>query len=60
MKTTSEIMPRGSRSFREISRDFIQSEAPWHHFVELLCFGTIFAVSAWPLLSLAGAVASIK
>jgi hypothetical protein len=26
--------------------------------MELLCFGTIFAVSSWPLLSLAGAVAS--
>ena len=60
MKPTSKIMPRGSRSFREISGDFLQSEAPWHHFVELLCFGAIFAASSWPLLSLAGAVASIK
>jgi hypothetical protein len=58
MKPTSKIIPHGSRSFREISRDFLQSEAPWHHFVELLCFGAIAAVSAWPLLSLAGAVAS--
>jgi hypothetical protein len=60
MKPISRFVSRGSRSFRDISRDFLESEAPWHHFVELLCFGAIFAVSSWPLLSLAGAVASIK
>jgi len=58
MKPISKIVPRGSRSFCEISRDFLESEAPRHRFVELLCFGVIAAVSTWPLLSLAGAVAS--
>jgi hypothetical protein len=58
MKLTSKTIPQRSRSFREISRDFLQSEAPRYRFVELICFGVIAAVSAWPLLALAGAVAS--
>jgi hypothetical protein len=40
-------------SFREISREFLRSEIHQHFFTELLLFGAIVAVSAWPLISLA-------
>ena len=49
-------------SFREISREFLRSEIHQHFFEELLFFGVIVAVSAWPLISLAEVLsaASIK
>jgi hypothetical protein len=49
-------------SFREISREFLRSEIHQHFFAELILFGAIAAVSAWPLISLAEAlsVTSIK
>jgi hypothetical protein len=57
MKKTS----RRTHSFLELSRKFLHSESHWHFVTELLLFGVLIAVSAWPLLSLANAVAtSIK
>jgi len=49
-------------SFREISREFLRSEIHQLFFTELLLFGAIVFVSAWPLISLAEALsaASIK
>jgi hypothetical protein len=49
-------------SFREISQEFLRSEIHQHFFAELLLFGAIVFVSAWPLISLAEALsaASIK
>jgi hypothetical protein len=49
-------------SFREISREFLRSEIHQHFLAELLLFGVLVAISAWPLLSLAEILtaASIK
>ena len=47
-------------SFREISREFLRSEIHQHFFGELLLFGVIVAVSAWPFLSLAEAMANLS
>ena len=49
-------------SFREISREFLRSEIHQHFFAELILFGAMALVSAWPLISLAEVLsaASIK
>lgn len=52
----SESAGKRGASFREISREFLRSETPRHFVVELLLFGAIVAVSAWPLLALAEAL----
>jgi hypothetical protein len=62
MNSKSETkLCRKRRSFRDLSREFLKSEMPQHFATELLLFGILFAVSVWPILSLADALAaSIK
>jgi hypothetical protein len=58
MKSTSETnVCRKHRSFRDLSREFLNSEMHQHFITELLLFGILFAVSVWPMLSLADAMA---
>jgi hypothetical protein len=58
MKSTSGIPPRKGRSFRNLSRNFLKSEMHQHFVTEAVLFALIFAVSAWPMLSLAEAMAT--
>lgn len=58
MKSTSGIPPRKCRSFRNLSRNFLKSEMHQHFVIEAVLFALIFAVSAWPMLSLAEAMAT--
>jgi hypothetical protein len=62
MNATSETKLYGKRrSFRDLSREFLKSEMHQHFIAELLLFGILFAVSVWPILSLADALsASLK
>jgi hypothetical protein len=54
MKNT---LPRQTRSFRQLSRRFLESENRRHFVTELLLFGAIIAISVWPILSLIDAMA---
>ena len=57
MKPTSEAnVCRKRRPFRDLSREFLNSEMHQHFVTELLLFGILFAVSVWPMLSLADAL----
>jgi len=62
MKSTSETkLCRNRRSFRDLSTEFLKSEMPRHFVTEMLLFGILFVVCAWPILSLADALsASVK
>jgi hypothetical protein len=58
MKAKSETKLYGKRrSFCDLSREFLNSEMHQYFITELLLFGILFAVSVWPMLSLADAMA---
>ncbi len=44
-------LPRRLRSFRELSRQFMEREARPSFIVELLLFVLIGAIRAWPIVS---------
>ena len=50
---------RERQSFRDISREFLKEEAPQNYRAELILFGIIILISAWPLLALAEAWAAL-
>jgi hypothetical protein len=52
-------LSRSTRSFREISKRFLQSENQRHFLIELLLFATLTAISAWPLVSVTSAVETL-
>jgi hypothetical protein len=53
MKTPS---PQRNRSFRDLSREFLEREARCSFLIELLLFGLIVAISAWPLFTVSEAL----
>ncbi|PYK57399.1 MAG: hypothetical protein DME43_15250 [Verrucomicrobia bacterium] len=59
MKSTSETnVCRKRRLFRDLSREFLNSQMRQHFITEVLLFGLLFAVSVWPILSLADALSA--
>jgi len=59
MKSTSETnVCRKRRSSLDLSREFLNSEMHQHFITEVLLFGLLFAVSVWPILSLADALSA--
>jgi hypothetical protein len=44
------------RSFRELTRNFLVTENHWAFAIEALLFGALLAISAWPIVSAAGAI----
>ena len=52
-------LSRHTRSFREISKRFLQSENRHHYLIELLLFATLAAVSVWPLVSVTNALETL-
>jgi hypothetical protein len=53
MNTTSTL-----RSFRQITRRFVNGEEQQHFVSELLLFAILFVVSAWPVFQLAEAIST--
>jgi hypothetical protein len=51
--------PVGTRSFREVSNDFIKSEMKWQYAAEATFFAIIVAVSTWPIVSMVRAMADL-
>lgn len=49
----------GTRSFREVSNDFIRSEMKWQYAAEAAFFAIIVAVSTWPMVSMVRAMADL-
>ena len=47
---------KSHRSFRESTRNFFAIENHWAFAIEALLFGTLLAISAWPIVSAAGAI----
>lgn len=45
-----------NRSFRDLSRHFLEREARCSFLIELLLFGLIVAISAWPLFTVSEAL----
>jgi hypothetical protein len=52
-------LSRRTRSFREISKRFLQSENQRHFLIELLLFATLTAMSVWPLVSATNAIETL-
>jgi len=46
---------RPHRSFRELTRSYFASEKSWEFVIEALLFAIIVAISAWPIVVVAGA-----
>jgi hypothetical protein len=44
------------RSFRELTRSYFASEKSWEFVIEALLFAIIVAISAWPIVVVAGAI----
>jgi len=44
------------RSFRELTRSYFASEKNWEFIMEVLLFAIIIAISAWPVITAAGAL----
>jgi hypothetical protein len=47
---------RARRSFRELTRSYFASEKSWEFVIEALLFAIIVAISAWPMVTAAGAI----
>ncbi len=47
---------RTHRSFRELTRSYFASEKSWEFVIEALFFAIIVAISAWPMVTAAGAI----
>jgi len=47
---------RTRRSFRELTRSYFASEKSWEFVIEALFFAIIVAISAWPMVTAAGAI----
>jgi len=46
----------GRRSIRRFARDFFAKENHWDFAIEALIFGALLAISAWPIVAVAGAI----
>jgi hypothetical protein len=44
------------RSFRELTRNYFASEKSWEFVMEVLLFAIIAVISAWPVITVAGAL----
>jgi hypothetical protein len=44
------------RSFRGLTRSYFESEKSWEFAIEALLFAIIVAISAWPIVVVAGAL----
>jgi hypothetical protein len=51
-----DTLHRRLRAFREVSRQFTEREARPSFLIELLLFGLIVAITAWPLASMTDAL----
>ncbi len=47
------------QSFRELTKNFFASENYWSFAIEALLFGALLAISAWPIVSAAGAISGL-
>jgi len=47
------------RSIRQFARDFFATENHLEFAVEALLFGALLAISAWPIISAAGAISEL-
>jgi hypothetical protein len=48
--------PANRRSFRELTRRYFAHETKFQSAIELVIFGIIVAISAWPILAAADAL----
>jgi hypothetical protein len=53
-KVTKDQIPR--RSVRQFARDFFASENDLEFAIEALVFGTLLAISVWPIVAAADAI----
>jgi len=53
---SKRVKPNNRSSVRQYARDFIAKESRWEFAIEALAFGTLLAVSAWPIIAAAGAI----
>ena len=56
MKRAPNQTGRTRRSFRELTRSYFASEKSWEFVIEALFFAIIVAISAWPMVTAAGAI----
>jgi hypothetical protein len=47
------------RSIRQFARDFFATENHLEFAIEALVFGALMAISAWPIVAAAGAIAGL-
>ncbi len=51
--------PTSRRSIRQFAQDFFATENHLEFAIEALLFGALLAISAWPIVSAAGAISEL-
>jgi hypothetical protein len=57
---TNDRRQRSTRSFRDLSNEFLAAEMKRDYLVEAFCFLIIVGVSAWPIVSMVRALSLLK
>lgn len=56
---SKSVKPVTPRSVRQFARDFFAHENHWELAIEALAFGTLLAISSWPIAAAAGAISQL-
>jgi hypothetical protein len=59
VKKRNGIRPVEGRSLRKLTRDFFAKENQIEFAIEALLFGTLLAISTWPIAAVASAISQL-